>query len=193
MGPVLAPVAEDCETSAEQRSASVGGAAGDRSQRLALVVLGAALLVACLVVLLRGRGQRLDPAAGAPHGASTQERPEGAPFQVNVNEADWAVLCLVPGLGETLSKRIVAYREAKRRTTPVDGAEWPIDSLDELLKVDGIGRIKLREMKPFLTLGGATGGGTDDAPAAPDAEPAGAAPPSPVGQRQRHAGVQAGQ
>ncbi|MBN1341879.1 MAG: helix-hairpin-helix domain-containing protein [Phycisphaerae bacterium] len=34
--------------------------------------------------------------------------------RINPNTADWRALASLPGLGETLSKRIVAYRQAQR-------------------------------------------------------------------------------
>ena len=36
--------------------------------------------------------------------------PEGPTFRINVNQADWVTLSLVPGVGETLAKRIVDKR-----------------------------------------------------------------------------------
>jgi len=161
MGPVLNPVSRAGETREERRSTPVdGGTDLDRSQRLALAVLGMALLGACLVALHR-RGSDIASAAA-------EDEPLAVPsYRVNVNEAGWAVLCLVPGIGETLSQRIVAYREA-------NGA---YRSLNELVGVSGIGRAKLREMAPFLTLGGVPGNGATASP----------------GQRRSHGGVQAGQ
>ena len=59
---------------------------------------------------------------------------------MNVNRADAEMLTAIEGIGETLAERIVAYREEF-------GAFM---SLDELLKVDGIGTKKLEKMKERL-------------------------------------------
>ena len=59
---------------------------------------------------------------------------------INVNRADAETLTRIDGIGETLAARIVAYREEY-------GA---FVSLDELLKVDGIGTKKLEKMKERL-------------------------------------------
>jgi competence ComEA-like helix-hairpin-helix protein len=105
----------------------------DRSQRLGLLVLGAAMLAGCLLWLV-GRGSQL-PAGAEP-------APGDAPYRVNVNTAGWPELSLVPGLGETLARRIVEYR----------GARGPLRSLDELVEVNGIGRVRLEQMRPYLVL-----------------------------------------
>ena len=59
---------------------------------------------------------------------------------INVNMADAETLTRIDGIGPTLAERIVAYREEY-------GAYM---SLDELLKVDGIGTKKLEKMKERL-------------------------------------------
>ena len=59
---------------------------------------------------------------------------------MNVNRADAEMLTAIEGIGPTLAERIVAYRE--------EFGEFM--SLDELLKVDGIGTKKLEKMKERL-------------------------------------------
>jgi competence protein ComEA len=49
--------------------------------------------------------------------------------KVNINQADAWLLIALPGIGETLAKRIIDYREQN----------GPFRSTDELLKVPGIG------------------------------------------------------
>ncbi|MBN2023946.1 MAG: helix-hairpin-helix domain-containing protein [Pirellulales bacterium] len=63
-----------------------------------------------------------------------------ARFQVDLNAASWPELAQLPGLGETLARRIVASREE-------DGAF--LDH-DDLLRVRGIGPRKLDAVRPFL-------------------------------------------
>jgi len=73
-------------------------------------------------------------------------------YRVNVNAADWVTLALVPGLGESLAKRIVALRQDR-------GGRF--DTLEDLTAVRGIGEKKLAKLRPFLSAG----------PAAPAGEP----------------------
>jgi len=59
---------------------------------------------------------------------------------ININLCDAETLTRIDGIGPALSERIVAYREEY----------GPFTSLDELLRVDGIGTKKLEEMKKRL-------------------------------------------
>jgi len=70
--------------------------------------------------------------------------PEGPTFRVNVNQADWVTLSLVPGVGETLAKRIVDKRQER-------GGKF--ESLDDLKIVPGIGDKMLEKLRPYLFLG----------------------------------------
>jgi len=72
------------------------------------------------------------------------EHEGSASYRVNVNAADWTTLALVPGLGETLARRIVAEREAR-------GGRFA--SLDDLTAVRGIGETKLGHLRAYLVLG----------------------------------------
>jgi len=65
-------------------------------------------------------------------------------YRVNVNTADWVTLALVPGLGESLAKRIVALREER-------GGRF--DACEDLLAVRGIGQKTLAKLRPFLFAG----------------------------------------
>jgi len=70
--------------------------------------------------------------------------PEGPTFRINVNQADWVTLSLIPGVGETLAKAIVDAR------LDHDGK---FESLDDLKKVPGIGDKILEKLRPYLSLG----------------------------------------
>lgn len=61
-----------------------------------------------------------------------------ARHRVNPNTADWQDLAALPGLGSTLSKRIVAYREAKRDRLS-DSKAVIFQSPSDLQAVKGIG------------------------------------------------------
>jgi competence ComEA-like helix-hairpin-helix protein len=66
-------------------------------------------------------------------------RPSAA-FSVDINTADYAEFMELPGAGETLAKRIVAWRVAHGRFTSIDG----------LRKVSGIGPKRLATWRPYL-------------------------------------------
>lgn len=76
-----------------------------------------------------------------------------AQFRIDVNEADWPEFSQLPGIGETLARRIVESRDA-------DG---PFVDLDELRRVRGIGPRTLDQIKPYLrpvpAAGNVAGGG----------------------------------
>lgn len=59
---------------------------------------------------------------------------------INVNMADADMLTRIEGIGPTLAERIVFYREES----------GDFISMDELIKVDGIGMKKLEKMKERL-------------------------------------------
>ena len=79
-------------------------------------------------------------------GAALIEIDEAPPldlkFQVQVNQADWPELALLPKIGETLARRIVAYREQN----------GPFQSIDQLQDVKGIGPKTLRRIQPFVRI-----------------------------------------
>ncbi len=66
--------------------------------------------------------------------------PELAEFKVNINQADWPELALMPGVGEILAKRIVSDRETN----------GPFHDHSELRRVRGIGPKTLDGMRPYL-------------------------------------------
>lgn len=69
-----------------------------------------------------------------------RQEPRTARFEVDVNQADWPELAQLPGVGETLAKRIVDARQTGGRF---------LDHND-LRRVRGIGPRTLERMKPYL-------------------------------------------
>ena len=69
-------------------------------------------------------------------------KPQAADFIVDVNRADWPELAQLPGIGETLAKRIVEVRTSG----------GPFRDHEEVqLRVRGIGPKTLQKIKPYLT------------------------------------------
>jgi competence protein ComEA len=103
----------------------------DQAAVAALVM--AALVTAGLYVLLRG---------GATGRLIEIERasPQTAQFQIDINQADWPEFTVLPGIGETLARRIVESRQ-------VDG---PFADVDQLERVRGIGPKTLEQLRPYL-------------------------------------------
>ena len=94
---------------------------------------------------------------------------------VNLNTAEPAVLLLLPGVGPAKVERILAYR--RRR---------PFRTIDELVRVKGIGRKMVRALRAHLAVSGPTtatpaiAGATALAHAAPASPPPPILPPSPA-------------
>jgi competence ComEA-like helix-hairpin-helix protein len=74
--------------------------------------------------------------APAPHTTTTPARG----LQLDVNTAAWYELDALPGLGETLARRIVDHRAANGRFA----------SLEALARVPGISPAKVKALTPFL-------------------------------------------
>lgn len=66
--------------------------------------------------------------------------PQPVAFQVDVNQAAWPELALLPGIGPELARRIVTDRETR----------GPFRSVDELSRVRGIGPKTIERMRPYL-------------------------------------------
>lgn len=69
-----------------------------------------------------------------------REPPLRALFIVDINRADWPELAQVPGVGETLARRIVERRETV----------GPFADNQDLLEIQGIGPRTLDRMRPYL-------------------------------------------
>ena len=80
---------------------------------------------------------------GSIAGWSADDRPDGV---VNINTADRTQLQLLPGVGETVADRIIAFRESN----------GVFESVDELVAVKGIGEKSLDKLRPWLTTKGDT-------------------------------------
>jgi len=59
---------------------------------------------------------------------------------IDINRAPWAELTLLPGIGETLARRIIASRESEGR----------FQSIEDLARVHGIGPKTVEKIRPFI-------------------------------------------
>jgi competence protein ComEA len=80
------------------------------------------------------------PSAAAP------AAPSGVQGVINLNTASIAELTRLPGIGESRAKAIVELR------TKLNGFK----SLEDVMRVKGIGRKSFRKLEPMLRLSGAT-------------------------------------
>jgi competence protein ComEA len=65
---------------------------------------------------------------------------QAARFRIDINQADWPEFSQLPGVGETLARRIVESR----------AAEGPFADIEQLRRVRGIGTRTLEEIRPYL-------------------------------------------
>lgn len=63
-----------------------------------------------------------------------------ARFQVDVNRADWPELIQLPGMGETLARRLIVDR----------ARNGPFQSVDDLDRIPGIGPRTLERLRPYV-------------------------------------------
>ncbi len=87
------------------------------------------------------------------------ERQDQRPFEfrLDINQANWIEWTQLPGVGDQLARRIVAYREQN----------GPFQSVDELKQVQGIGSKTLEKLRPWITAEGTQPAEQPSAPASP--------------------------
>lgn len=69
---------------------------------------------------------------------------EAITFPISINKAKKEDFMALPGIGEVLAERILAYREEN----------GSFDAPEELLNVEGIGKKRLEEILDLITIGG---------------------------------------
>jgi len=76
-------------------------------------------------------------------GQSEEKASSASELRVDINQADVAELSKLPGIGEQVAKRIIAYREEN----------GPFEKAEELMNVRGIGEKSFLKLQPHVTLG----------------------------------------
>ena len=79
--------------------------------------------------------------SAAPAAASGEPEPDGnaSPLSVNLNSASAAELEELPGVGEVLAARIIAWREEN----------GPFARIDQVMAVSGIGTATYERIRPY--------------------------------------------
>ena len=67
-------------------------------------------------------------------------QPGTIPYVVDLNQADWVEFTVLPGVGETLAKRIVESRKQ----------QGPFREIEDLSRVNGIGPRTVERLRPYL-------------------------------------------
>lgn len=105
--------------------------ASQRRSLLTIVSCGF-LTLACYWIYLGGhRGQLVE---------IDRAEPLTSQYLVDINRADWPEIVQMPGVGETLARRIIANRLEHGR----------FKDIEDLDRVDGIGLRTLERMRPYL-------------------------------------------
>ena len=78
------------------------------------------------------------------HNESTPNGDTQNTMKIDINTASAKQLTSLPGVGDVLAKRIIAYRDTN----------GPFESTADLMEVEGIGKSKLLEMEQYITVGG---------------------------------------
>lgn len=108
----------------------------------ALLGLTGLFLCLLLALFLRDRAALAAPASVETRLSVPVEEVRPDPSPVNLNTAGEEALTALPGIGEALAARIVAYREE----------HGPFAAVEDLTKVSGVGQGKLAALEGLVTV-----------------------------------------
>lgn len=125
----------------------------DRNHRLDAAITAGALLVLSLALIRgtpAGSACTAEPFARgtAPHTPIAIERDSALRLGIDPNTAGWPELALLPGLGPSMARRIVDFRETHRANAP--GVTPVFRSTADLHRIPGLGERTLRRIAPHL-------------------------------------------
>ena len=111
-----------------------------------LVLLGLTAVFLCALAGLSAQDRAAPEAGAVIETEVTVPREEIAPDvpPVNLNTAGVEELDSLPGIGESLAGRIIAWREAN----------GPFENIEQIMEVSGIGEAKFAELKDRITVDG---------------------------------------
>lgn len=116
------------------------------SAKHSLIMVGVAMLViAGVMAYLSFSSPRVyvtPDSSTVPHSEYSDYNTPSDAGLVNINTAPFEELVKVDGIGEDIAQQIVGYRETN----------GDFSSLDELLNIKGIGKSKLNQIAPYLTV-----------------------------------------
>lgn len=128
-----------------------------KKPHLSILVVTTAIFAAFTLGLFLGRNQNKNtvsvsvspdmqttPAEKATEVLPSLPESEPVLFPININTAEKEEFMALPGIGEVLAERILAYREEHGSFTAVEG----------LMNVEGIGEKRIEEMLDLITIGG---------------------------------------
>lgn len=110
--------------------------------KLQLIVSGAFILAILVFALFH---INIQPTPSLPALAEKSEATaDSRQYRLDINTADEKDLILLPGIGESLAKQIIAYRDEY----------GPFESISDLEQVKGIKQATLNEISDYITIGG---------------------------------------
>ena len=128
-----------------------------KKQGLSILIVLTVAFCAFTLGFYLGRNRNPEPVQLSVPAAMMTVPPESVPaetemtvpkptvsFPINLNSADEDMLMHLPGIGEVLAGRILAYREEI----------GSFSSVEELLNVEGIGKKRFEDIYDLISVGG---------------------------------------